>query len=126
MLMALRLPDLDTRVVEALPWLARHHHNLDWNWLVERVKVADLQNRLGFVVHLARQVATHYGDDAAVAVLSSVEQRLERSRLVREDTLCRESMTTAERRWLTTERSPDAAHWNLFSDLRADRLPYAT
>lgn len=125
MLLALRLPDLETRVVEALPWLAWHDRDLDWDWLIERVKVADLQNRLGFVVRLAKQVAMRKGDRAAVAVLAGVEDRLERSRLVREDTLCRESMTIAERRWLTTARSPDAAHWNLFSDLRADRLPYA-
>jgi hypothetical protein len=125
MLMALRLPDLETRLVEALPWLAWRHCDLDWDWLVERVKVADLQNRLGFVVRLARQVAARKGHDTAVAVLTGVEERLERSRLVREDTLCRESMLAAERRWLTTARSPEAAHWNLFSDLKADRLPYA-
>ncbi len=125
MLAALRLSDVETRVVEALPWLAWHHCDLDWDWLVQRVKVADLQNRLGFVVRLARQVAAHKRDDAAVTVLADVEHRLERSRLVREDTLCRESMSAAERRWLTTARSPDAAHWNLFSDLTAERLPYA-
>ncbi len=125
MLMALRVPDLDTRVIEALPWLAWRYHNLDWDWLVERVKVADLQNRLGFVVRLAKQVATRKGDEAAVAVLTGVEERLEPSRLVREDTLCRESMTAAERRWLATARSPEAAHWNLFTDLMAHGLPYA-
>jgi transcriptional regulator with XRE-family HTH domain len=122
---ALRHADLDTRVVEALPWLAWQHADLDWDWLIDRAKVADLQNRLGFVVCLGKQVATRKGDDAAVAVLAGVEARLERSRLVRDDTLCRESMPTAERRWLTTARSPDAAHWNLFSDLEADHLPYA-
>lgn len=125
MFMALRLPDLDTRVVEALPWLAWRHHDLDWDWLIERVKIADLQNRLGFVVRLARQVAERKEDETATNELAKVEERLERSRLVREDTLCRESMPLAERRWLTNARSPDAAHWNVVSDLRADRLSYA-
>jgi hypothetical protein len=60
-----------------------------------------------------------------VSTLAVVEQRLERARLVREDTLCRESMPQAERRWLGRARSPEAAHWNLLSDLRAERLPYA-
>jgi len=91
----------------------------------DRVKVGDLQNRLGFVVSLATQVASSKGDHAAVSTLAAVEQRLERSRLVREDTLCREGMPQAERRWLGTARSPEAAHWNLLSDLRPERLPYA-
>ena len=99
--------------------------DLDWDWLLDRVKVGDLQNRLGFVVSLARQVAERRGDDPAAAALAAVQQRLERSRLVRQDTFCRESMLPAERRWLATARSDDAAHWNLLSDLSADRLPYA-
>jgi transcriptional regulator with XRE-family HTH domain len=125
LLAALRTPDLEARLAEALPWVAWHYRGLDWTWLLDRVKVADLQNRLGFVVSLARQVASSKGDHAAVSTLAPVEQRLERARLVREDTLCRESMPQAERRWLGTARSPEATHWNLLSDLRADRLPYA-
>jgi transcriptional regulator with XRE-family HTH domain len=125
LLAALRTPDLETRLAEALPWVAWNHHGLDWSWLLDRVKVEDLQNRLGFVVCLAKQVASGNGDRAAVSMLAAVEQRLERARLVREDTLCRERMLRAERRWLGTARSPQAAHWNLLSDLRAERLPYA-
>ena len=125
LLAALRSPDLETRLAEALPWVAWHYHGLDWTWLLDRVKVADLQNRLGFVVSLAKQVASSKGDHAAVSTLAAVDQRLERSRLVREDTLCREGMPQAERRWLASARSPEAAHWNLLSDLRAERLPYA-
>jgi transcriptional regulator with XRE-family HTH domain len=125
LLAALRRPDLETRLAEALPWVAWHYRGLDWTWLLDRMKVADLQNRLGFVVSLAKQVASSKGDHAAVSTLAAVEQRLERARLVREDTLCREGMSQTERRWLGTARSPEAAHWNLLSDLRADRLPYA-
>jgi len=125
LLAALRRPDLETRLAEALPWVAWQYPGLDWTWLLNRVKVGDLQNRLGFVVSLAKQVASSKGDHAAVSALAAVEQRLERARLVREDTLCREGMPQAERRWLGTARSPEAAHWNLLSDLRAERLPYA-
>jgi hypothetical protein len=58
--------------------------------------------------------------------LSAVEVKLERSRLAREDTLCRESMPDAERRWLTSNRSPLARHWNLLTGLTVDQLSYAT
>jgi transcriptional regulator with XRE-family HTH domain len=122
---ALRLSDLESRLAEALPWVTWRYWDLDWDWLLERARVGDLQNRLGFVVSLAKQVATRKGDDVAAGALAAVLQRLERSRLVREDTFCRESMLASERRRLATARSDDAAHWNLLSDLSADRLPYA-
>ncbi len=125
LLAALRMPDLDTRVVEALPWVAWQHPHLDWHWLVQRAKVDDLQNRLGFVVALAREVANRAGDAEAAEALTEVLQTLEGSRLLKEDTLCRSSMATAERRYLAAARSPLAQHWNVVSDLRADRLPYA-
>jgi hypothetical protein len=49
---------------------------------------------------------------------------LERSRLVREDTLCHDSMTQAERKWLRQNRPPDAEHWNLLTDLDVRHLAY--
>jgi transcriptional regulator with XRE-family HTH domain len=122
---ALRSADLETRLVEALPWVAWKHNDLDWDWLLQRVKVSDQQNRLGFVVALAKHVAASHDDEAAAARLGAAEARLERARLVKGDTLCRETMTDAERRWLASARSPVAAHWNVLSDLRAETLPYA-
>ena len=122
---ALRSADLETRLVEALPWVAWKYSDLDWDWLLQRLKVTDLQNRLGFVVALAKDVAACHGDLASAAKLAAVETRLERGRLAREDTLCRETMTDAERRWLASARSALAAHWNVLSDLRPENLPYA-
>jgi hypothetical protein len=87
--------------------------------------MTDQQNRLGFVVALAKAVAASHGDLPSAAKLATVETRLERGRLVREDTLCRETMTDGERRWLASARSSLAAHWNVLSDLRAENLPYA-
>src|SRR5215469_3413528 len=49
--------DLDTRVAEALPWLVLTYVDMDWDWLVRNVKLCDRQNRLGFAVSLASQVA---------------------------------------------------------------------
>ena len=125
LLVALRMPDLDARVVEALPWVVRTYTDLDWPWLVRRAKVDDLQNRLGFVVGLAREVASRAEDDIALNALTPVLQTLDGSRLVKEDTLCRSSMPTAERRYLASARSDMARHWNVMSDLKADALPWA-
>ena len=122
---ALEQSNLETRLAEALPWVVLHYPNLDWDWLLDRVKVKDVQNRLGFVVTLSRRLAEQRGDHLVALRLSRVEQQLERARLVREDTLGRESMTVAERRWLHDRRSPEAQHWNLLTDLVPDHLPYA-
>lgn len=113
--------ELDARLVEALVWVAVKYADLDWDWVVRQAKVEDLQNRLGFLVTLARQVAEQKGDAEAVAPLTKVEQALERSRLLREDTF-RVSMTEAERRWLRQHRSPEAMHWNVLTNLNASEL----
>ncbi|HEY3044660.1 MAG TPA: helix-turn-helix transcriptional regulator [Vicinamibacterales bacterium] len=123
---ALVMPNLETRLAEALPWVAMRHPDLNWEWLLERVKVRDVQNRLGFVVTLAHQVTERKGDHATASKLAAVERQLERSRLANEDTFCRDAMTETERRWLQNRRPPDAARWHLLTDLRSDQLPYAT
>ena len=48
---------LDRRVVEALPWLVYTYPEMDWEWLTRNAKLNDRQNRLGFVVDLAGEVA---------------------------------------------------------------------
>jgi hypothetical protein len=35
-------------------------------------------------------------------------------------------MPAAERRWLASNRSPLARHWNLLTGLTVDQLPYAS
>lgn len=122
---ALRMHDLETRLSEALPWVVWQYPDLDWTWLVAQAKLHDLQNRLGFVVGLAREVAKRKGPAATAEALAEVEQRLEQSRLAREDTLCRESMTQAERRWLRERRPGQAQHWNLLTGLVPEHLSYA-
>lgn len=121
---ALQTPDLEPRLAEALPWVAWHYPALNWTWLLAQAKLHDLQNRLGFVVALARQLAQKHAQSDKVSALASVEAQLERSRLVREDTLCRESMTLAERTWLRKQRPADALHWNLLTGLVSEHLSY--
>jgi hypothetical protein len=122
---ALKMRDLEPRLGEALPWVAWRYFDLDWEWLVREAKLHDLQNRLGFVVGLAKQVAERNEQTADAEALAAVEQRLEPSRLAREDTLCHESMTQAERRWLREHRSTQAQHWNLLTGLVPEHLSYA-
>jgi transcriptional regulator with XRE-family HTH domain len=122
---ALKMPDLEARLSEALPWVAWRYSELDWNWLVREAKLHDVQNRLGFVVALARQVAERKNDGATAATLGAVQRQLESSRLAREDTLCRQTMTQAERRWLREHRPALAQHWNLLTGLVPEHLSYA-
>lgn len=122
---ALDCEDLDARVTEALPWLLLAYPELNWGWLTFHAKVRDRQNRLGFVVELARQVAEKMQNSDLASSLARQVASLERSRLVAEDTLCKESMTQAERNWLRTHRPEAAAHWNLLTDLTVEHLDHA-
>jgi transcriptional regulator with XRE-family HTH domain len=125
LLSALAQDDLEPRLVEALPWLVLRYWMLDWPWVVREAKLRDLQNRLGFVVSLARSLAVRGDDREKTAALGDLEVQLDPSRLARADTLCRASMPAAERRWLAEHRSAAARHWNLLTDWTADALRYA-
>ena len=125
LLHALNEPDLDSRVVEGLPWLVVRYADMDWDWLVQNAKVDDRQNRLGFVATLASQLAAKSAEPQRSRKLAEYVAVLERSRLMREDTLCHDSMTEAERKWLRGNRPPEAMHWNLLTDMKAENLPHA-
>lgn len=119
LLRTLGADDLDARVVESLPWLVRAYADLDWDWVVSRAKQLDLQNRLGFVVAVARGLAEADHDGETATVLQALEGRLENSRLQRQDAFSRRSMTAAEERWLREHSSPEATHWRMLSTLSA-------
>ena len=117
--------DLDTRLVEALPWVLSTYTDLNWEWLRDRVKLHNAQNRLGYLVHLAEQTAGLSGHRPAVQALSRWLDELEAARLAGEGTLCRDSMPEPEREWLRSNRPEAAAHWSLLTSLTAEQLPYA-
>jgi hypothetical protein len=78
------------------------------------------------VVHLARRVAESGERYRTLASeLARREAVLEASRLAREGTLCRESMTDPEGEWLRRARPPEAEHWNLLTSLSHEQLRYA-
>jgi transcriptional regulator with XRE-family HTH domain len=118
--------NLDARVTEALPWVLLQFPDLDWDWLVSNTKLRNLQNRLGFLVGLAAEVAGCLAEQpAAEARLREVEQQFERARLAAETTLGREAMPAAERVWLRANRPPGARHWNVLTSLTAEGLLHA-
>jgi len=124
LLTALAQDDLEPRLVEALPWLVLRYSTLDWSWVAREARVRDLQNRLGFVVSLARSLAGRAEDKENARALADLEAQLDRSRLAREDTLCRASLPDPERRWLVEHRSEAAKHWNLLTDWTAHALRF--
>lgn len=121
---ALNEPDLDARVAEGLPWLTFTYADMDWAWLVRHAKVHDRQNRLGFTVTLAQELAVQANDVKRAATLQSHLPALKRSMLAREDTFCHDSLTETERKWLRQNRPPAAQQWNLLTDLMLEHLAH--
>jgi hypothetical protein len=126
LLRALARDDLDPRLVEALPWLLLRFDGFDLETVIVPAKLRDLQNRLGFTVTLAREIAEqdprwrHRAGE-----LRRLEESLEPSRLAREDTYGGAAGSERMRDWLRNHRSKVAEHWNLLTDLKKEHLPYA-
>jgi len=126
LLRALAVDELEARLAEALPWLLLGFDSFDTEAMAVRAKMQDRQNRLGFTVSLARQVAERnprYRN--RLDGLRRFEELLERSRLVREETYGRKEASPRMRKWLRANRSGEARHWNLLTDLKVEHLPYA-
>jgi transcriptional regulator with XRE-family HTH domain len=116
LLTALAQRNLDARVAEGLPWLVLRYPDMPLDWLVPETRARALQNRLGFVVTLARRASRR--DD-----LQRLEQTLADSKLEKEDSFCKE-LNEAERHWLRENSSEEARQWHLLSDLQPDALRY--
>jgi len=124
LLTALSAENLDSRLVEALPWLAYNFADLDWNQVIKFAKINDLQNRLGFIVNVARRLAEMASNKEKLNQLRQMEEKLSASRLFREDTLCHASMTEAEGNWLRANRPQEAKFWRILTDLSPEHLDY--
>lgn len=124
-LKALSQPELESRIVEALPWVLLAYPELDWLWLRERAVRDGLQNRLGFITNVARRLADQHSETEKSVRLAREEAALEPSRLLHEDTLCHASLTNPERRFLLNHRPSEARHWRLLTDLAPEYLDHA-
>jgi transcriptional regulator with XRE-family HTH domain len=125
LLSALAQERLEGRAAEALPWLLLRYWRMNFRWLVMEAKKFDLQNRLGFVANLARQLSERTAEAERTQALAQLESSLDRSRLAREDYFYRPPRNDRERQWLSQNRPEAAEHWNLLSDLRPEHLQYA-
>lgn len=85
--------NVEARLVEALPWVLVNYPDVDWPWLLSAAKQNDVQNRLGFVVALAREVAEKLGRLDAAETLGRWGGVLEQSRLQKEDTFSQDALT---------------------------------
>jgi transcriptional regulator with XRE-family HTH domain len=121
---ALDRPDLDARVVEALPWLPLQYPNMDWDWLTTQARVRNRQNRLGFVVALSAKVARRQAKRGVAERLSQVVKTLEEARLANTDTLCQESWPPSQRKFAHQQRSALAAHWKMDTRLTEENLAW--
>ncbi|HUI74525.1 MAG TPA: helix-turn-helix transcriptional regulator [Candidatus Acidoferrum sp.] len=124
LLTALSQQSLDARVAAALPWVVLRFAKAD-SWLVENARKFNLQNRLGFVVTLARRIAESQ-NNPRLSELRRLEEALDESRLVKEDFLPRPPHTENEKEWLRSNRTDDAAHWNLLTRMRPEHLQYVS
>ena len=124
LLSALSAGDLDSRLVEALPWVVWKFPDMDWEWLTSAAKVHDLQNKLGYLTAVARGLAERTGETDKASQLRRREAELARSRLAREGTLCHDSLTAAERRWLRRHRTAEARRWRLLTDLEVEHMTH--
>lgn len=122
LVMALSANNLEGRLVEALPWVLLEFSDLEWKELVDAAKLKNLQNRLGFLTCLARKLAERRRDKKAMVKFKRWENILEDARLVKQDTLCRQNMSDSEKQWVLQNRSKEAAHWNILSNLSAEYL----
>jgi transcriptional regulator with XRE-family HTH domain len=123
LLTALSQERLDAGVAEALPWVMLRYGQDD-PWLVENARRFNLQNRLGFVVSLARRIANRQCLKSRSEALLGLEKQLEESRLVKEDAFYRPPRTESEKKWLRQNRSKEAAHWKLLTDMKPAHLQY--
>ena len=125
LLMALTQERLAARVAEALPWVALEYWQGASTWLVEQARKLNLQNRLGFVVSLARQISERNPqNEQRTHALRDLEATLDESRLAKEGVFYRPPRTEGEREWLLQNRPEEARHWNLLTDLRPAHLQY--
>lgn len=126
LLTALAQRDLEARLFEALPWLVLRYWELEAAWLVEQAKLHDLQNRLGFVVTLARKAGrkTAPANPERDAALENLESVLKRSLLAREEPLGKPNLSEAEQKWLKKHRPKEAGRWNLLTNWRPEALRY--
>jgi hypothetical protein len=125
LLLTLAMEPADPRLTEAMPWLLLNFDGFNQEQLVTAARELNIQNRLGFIVSIAKTVAeSSPALSHRVQELMALESALEPYRLAREDDFGQSFRSERLRSWIMRSRSKAAAHWNLVSDLSPEHLPY--
>ncbi|MGH9583924.1 MAG: hypothetical protein ACRD4O_13415 [Bryobacteraceae bacterium] len=123
---ALEQENLEARLFEALPWLVlAYWQEMDSEWLLQQATLRGVQNRLGFVVTLAKKAGRKIDVDSRRGrTLEALEVALKEHLLSREESL--HEMNQAERNWLEGHRPKEARDWKLLTDWQPAMLRYVT
>jgi transcriptional regulator with XRE-family HTH domain len=119
---AISKDNLDSETLKALPWLIVEFYDLKWEDVVKACKLNNLQNRLGFLISLAINIAVKKGEFKKASSLSTIIAELEKSKLFREEYLCNSSPTPDEQTRFKSKRSKEAESWRIFTDLNIEDL----
>jgi transcriptional regulator with XRE-family HTH domain len=121
---ALKTDELESRTVEALPWLIFNFPEMTWTNIIKTAKLYDAQNRLGFLLSIVHEKAETIGDENKKNLFKELLSVLEQSRLLREDTLWQKSLTETEKSWLKEKRPNNASFWRVLSNLSVKHLTF--
>lgn len=126
LLTALAQPRPKARIFEALPWLLLRYWKMNTGWLASHARLHNLQNRLGFVVSLAKKRGreTSLFDNARDAALEALESGLRQSLLAREDGMEESGASGPARTRLRRHRGAEARQWNVLAAWRPEHLRY--
>ena len=120
---------LDVRLIEGLPWLiAAYAVKIDWDKLVGDVEKDGTQNRLGYLVNLALELAElkqSLSHPEARRLLNKSLLRLQEIRHSQEQTLMEEWSGPALRSWMRVNRPREASEWHLLTTLTTNDLQHA-
>jgi len=116
-------PNVNPRLMMGVPWVLSHH-DLNWLSLIAEVKAHEAQNRLGYLVHLARKAAQSQERSAVVDLLSQWEDTLAACRLDKEDMMGKTSMSDLEKEWLERYRPEEATYWHVLTNDGLDSLQH--
>lgn len=121
---ALQKDDLDSRTLEAMPWLIYNFPEMNWSKIIREVKLADGQNRLGFLISLAYEKSNRTNDEYKKHIFKDLLSSLQKSRLYEEDSFRRESLTKTEKAWLKKNGSKGSRFWRVLTNLTVEHLAF--
>ena len=114
---ALQKDDLDSRTLEALPWSIYNFAEMDWSKIIRETKLADAQNRLGFLISPAYEKSKQTNDEYKKQIFKELLSKLEKSRLYEEDSFRRETLTKTEKAWLKKTDQGKRRFWRVLTNL---------